>query len=118
MKPYNQKTPEELEIKINDAADGLLSNKELKDLEKSLGAHPALLQDYRSIMNLPDIGGIYGSSELYSNPKQVYNILQMLDKEDEKTSFYDTTVVWFKKYAVAASLLILALTSLFYVTQP
>ncbi len=111
-------TTDELEIIINDAADGLLNKAELKKLEKALEAYPGLMQDYQNIMNLPEMDEIYGNTESYNNPKQVYNILQILDKEDEKISFYNTTVVWFKKYAVAASLLILALSSLFYVTQP
>ena len=76
------------------------------------------MQDYQSIMKLPDMKGIYGKAASYSNPQKVHNILHLLDKEDEKTTFYNTTVVWFRKYAIAASLLILALTSIFYVTQP
>ncbi len=118
MKPYNNMKPEELEVIINDAADGLLSRDERKELEKTLETHPELLQDYRSIMKLPDMKNIYGKAASYSNPQQAHNILHLLDKEDEKTTFYNTTVVWFRKYAIAASLLILALTSIFYVTQP
>jgi len=36
MKPYNNMKPEELEVIINDAADGLLSRDERKELEKTL----------------------------------------------------------------------------------
>jgi hypothetical protein len=118
MKNFYNMTPDELEIFINDAADGLLNKAELKNLEKALEAYPGLMQDYRDIMNLPDFNQAYGSVEAYQNHQQVERILDGLNQIDEKTTFYNTTVVWFKKYALAASLLIFAMTSVFYFTQP
>lgn len=118
MKNFNKMSPDELEVIINEAADGLLNKDELKNLEKALEAYPGLMQDYRGIMNLPDFNRAYGSLESFQNHRQVERILDGLDQIDEKTTFYNTTVVWFKKYALAASLLIFAITSVFYFTQP
>jgi hypothetical protein len=56
--------------------------------------------------------------ESYQNHQHVEQILDSIRQIDEKTTFYNTTVVWFKKYALAASLLIFAMTSVFYFTQP
>ena len=118
MKNFNMMTPEELERMITDAADGLLSRAELKELEKALEAYPGLMQDYRNIMNLPDFNQAFGHVESYQNHQHVEQILDSIRQIDEKTTFYNTTVVWFKKYALAASLLIFALTSFFYFSQP
>lgn len=118
MKNFNTMTPEELERIITDAADGLLSRAELKELEKALEAYPGLMQDYQDITNLPDFNQAFERVESYQNHQQVGRILDSIRQIDEKITFYNTTVVWFKKYALAASLLIFAMTSVFYFTQP
>ena len=110
---------EELEIRIVDAADGSLSEDELRKLEGQLQAYPDLLQSYEKIMYLPDLSGVYGDLSLYQNDIQVHGILNQIEKTDRvKGSFEEVAIFWFKKYALAASLLILAVTSLFYLTQP
>jgi hypothetical protein len=109
---------EELEIKINDAADGLLNPSDLNRLEEELKAYPGLMEEYRSVMSLPDFSGIYGSAESHRNDIHVHRILKQLEQETPSASFDHLTITWFKKYALAASLLILATTSAFYFSQP
>ena len=104
-------TREELEIRINQAADGLLSDEELVKLEQELEAFPDLMEDYRSVLSLPDISGIYGSVEDHRNPSQIRAIREMLIEADED-SFSVAAIFWFRKVALAASLLILAASSL------
>jgi hypothetical protein len=111
-------TREKLETKIIDAADGLLSEKELHRLEGELRNHPDLLEDYRSIMSIPDMTGIYGTTGSHRNDISVHRILKKIEQEELAASFDTLSVTWFKKYALAASLLILAVSSLFYFTQP
>jgi predicted membrane-bound mannosyltransferase len=71
------------------------------------------------ILKLPDLTGVYGDLSHYQNDIQVHGILKQIEKTDRvKGSFEEMTIFWFKKYALAASLLILAVSSLFYLTQP
>lgn len=110
---------EELELKINDAADGLLNASELRRLEKTLEQHPDLLHDYRDIMGLPNLSKAYGiDSDAYQNDLKVHQIRNKIDRIQRPfSSFEETSLVWFRKYALAASLLIFALTSLFYIME-
>jgi len=102
-------TREQLENRINDAADGLLSSAELVVLEQELERYPALLQYYREIMSLPDLSGIYGTAEEHRDASQIRTIREMLIEEEP---FSAASVFWFRKVALAASLLILAVSSL------
>lgn len=108
----------QLEIRINDAADGLLSKPELEKLESDLQQEPELLMEYREIMALPDFSGIYGSQDDYRDQRGVSAILdQITNRRREEIPFEAATIHWFRKYALAASLLILAGTSLIYFTD-
>ena len=102
-------TRDELENRINDAADGLLSETELASLQQQLQRYPDLLQDYREIMALPDLSGIYGTAEEYREPSRIRTIREMLIEEEP---FSAASLFWFRKVALAASLLILAGSSL------
>lgn len=102
-------TREELEIRINEAADSLLTETELTALEKELNAFPDLLQDYHNIMALPDFSGIYGSKEDFRLSGNIRTIRELLIEDD---TFATAAIFWFKRYALAASLLILAVSSL------
>ncbi|TVR33611.1 MAG: hypothetical protein EA390_03860 [Balneolaceae bacterium] len=111
---------EDIEAKIVDAADGRLSEKERLELEEQLRANPGLLQSYHDIMNLPDISSAYRGLMADRNDVRIHGILKDLEETDSKkgaVEFEDAALFWFRKYALAASLLILAGTSLFYVTQ-
>lgn len=112
---------ERLEIRINDAADGLLSRQEIADLEKDLQAHPDLLNDYHSIMGLPDFKNIYGDLKEHQNKNQISLILNkigLLESQKSAMNFENISFLWFKKYALAASFLILAITTVFNLSQP
>lgn len=102
-------TRKELENRINDAADGLLSSAEQVVLEQELELYPDLLQDYRDVMSLPDLSGIYGSAEDYRDAAQVRTIRELLIEHEP---FSMASIFWFRKVALAASLLILGVSSL------
>lgn len=102
-------TRKELENRINAAADGLLSSAEQVVLEQELERYPDLLQDYRDVMSLPDLSGIYGSVEDYRDTAQVRTIRELLIEHEP---FSMASIFWFRKVALAASLLILAVSSL------
>lgn len=104
-------TREQLEILINDAADGKLTDEDKMALERDLKSYPDLMKDYREILSLPDVSGIYGSTEEYRDASRIRKIRELLIETDED-SFSLATLFWFRKVALAASLLILAASSL------
>lgn len=109
---------EELERKIVDASDGLLNEKELLALEVRLKEHPELYRDYKFVMALPDMEELYPKKpavDFYSEIESVRHKLSGL--ENLQHSFEEISITWFQKYALAASLLIFALTSLYSVSQ-
>jgi hypothetical protein len=110
---------ERLENLIADAADGLLNKYELRALEKELTGFPDLLEDYRQIMQLPGMGEIYGDTDKYQNESAVHNLITEFDRIDERQDITDTgyEFIKFSRYAIAASLAIFAVLSLFYLTQ-
>lgn len=118
MNRLNDQIQEELEIRINDAADGLLSESALQKLEQDLQKHPDLLEQYQKIMGIPDLSGVYGELNSYRNEPRVHQILNEIRRVEQSTSFENITMLFFKKYALAASILMLAITSIFYITMP
>lgn len=118
MNKLNDHIQDELEIRINDAADGLLDDTELQKLEDDLQKHPELLEQYHQIMALPDLSGVYGELSSYRNEPGVRRILNELGQIEQNGSFENITMLFFKRYALAASILMLAVSSLFYVTMP
>jgi hypothetical protein len=104
-------TREQLEILINDAADGDLTEAERMTLEREMESYPDLREDYREILSLPDVSGIYGSTEEYRDASRIRKIRELLIETDED-SFSLASLFWFRKVALAASLLILAASSL------
>lgn len=120
MKNKNKEQAERLEIRINDAVDGLLNRQEIADLEKDLQAHPDLLNDYQSIMGIPNFSSIYGELKEHQNRSQISLILKkigLIESHKPAMNFENITVLWFKKYALAASFLILAVTSVYNLSQ-
>lgn len=120
MKNINENQIERLEIRINDAADGLLNPQEIADLENDLKTHPDLLKDYHSIMGMPDFSTVYGELREHQSKSQISLILKkigLIEYRKSALSFENITVLWFKKYALAASFLILAVTSVFNLSQ-
>lgn len=123
MKLYDMnkyKMRQKLEHEIIRAADGELSATEIQELELKLEAYPDLKQDYININELPELSGIYSqshfeSSEVKSGVSQILNRIKSL--EQSRNGFADVSVYWFKRYALAASVLFLALTSGFYFSQ-
>lgn len=105
----------QLERKIADAADGQLSDAEILQLEAELQQYPDLLQDYEEIMSQPDLANLYGEVEdISSFSFQIESINQAISKYNrEHQSFEEVTIYWFKRYAVAASIGILVLASVF-----
>ncbi len=118
MNQLNDHIREELEIRINDAADGLLNETGIKKLEQDLQAHPDLMKEYHEIMALPELSKAYGELSSYRNDIHVHQILDEIREVEQTTSFENITMLFFRKYALAASVLILAISSLFYITIP
>lgn len=121
MKNIKKEQTERLEIRMNDAADGLLNLQEIAALEKELQDHPDLLIEYHNIMNLPDFSNIYGGLKEHQNRDEISLILKkigLIENQQTSMNFGHITVLWFKKYAIAASFLILGITSIFNLSQP
>lgn len=118
MNRLNDHIQDDLEIRINDAADGLLSESDVQKLEQDLQSHPDLLKQYHEIMALPDLNGVYGELGSYRNDIRVNKILNKISEDEQTTSFENITMNFFRKYALAASILVLAITSIFYISMP
>lgn len=105
----------QLERKIIDAADGALTAEEMRQLKAELQDYPDLLSDFHDIMKQPDLSALYGSADEKSNFKnQISNIQQAINKyEFQNKSFEEVSLIWFRKYAIAASIAVLAVTSVF-----
>ncbi|MEX0779358.1 MAG: hypothetical protein WD491_13965 [Balneolales bacterium] len=109
---------EDLECLINDAAEGLLNSKQIINLEEDLLFFPDLHRDYREIMQLPDLSAIYGEIPDEIHVMHIQNLVQKA--KIFSVSFEETTIIWFRKYALAAFFLIFGLTSLthYFLPQP
>ena len=122
MKNFDKrnKKHEELEQRINDAVDGFLSQAEVRKLEEELKLYPDLLQDYEKMIPLQDLTNAYGENlEPFQNHLQVSRIQDLIEKEWEKSrTFEEIAVNWFRKYALAATLLVFGLTSLTHFVFP
>lgn len=103
-----------LEQKISDASEGLLNASEIRLLEEELKQFPDLLQDYRNIMGLPELSTAYTQDvSEFRNDLHIHRIRKMIRNEQKQIhAFEDITVKWFRKYALAAAVLIVALTSI------
>jgi len=110
---------EELERLIVDASDGLLNSKQIQKLEVELQNHPDLLEDYLAIMNLPDLTNLYQiDSKLSHHKSSIRSIKQGIrDLSGPGESFEMVTLDWFRRYALAASIAIFAITSVFSMIQ-
>jgi len=112
----------ELEIRITDASDGILAPEELRQLEADLQAYPDLLADYHAIMKLPDIEPVYPKPNIAVFAARIAEIRNQISENEELSTnspvFYELSLVWFKRYALAASLMVVALTSVFSLLQP
>lgn len=118
MNQLNDHIREDLKIRINDAADGQLNDTGVQKLEQDLQSHPDLLKQYHEIIALPDLSGVYGELNSYRNDIKVHQILNEIGEAEQITSFENITMIFFRRYALAASILVLAITSIFYISMP
>ena len=111
---------EELERDIVDAADGLLAASQIERLEAELALYPDLYQDYRAIMEIPDLGAAYGKgTDRFRDDLHIHRIQKMVREDSVRSgSFDEVTVTWFRKYALAASFIIFAISSLTHYMPP
>lgn len=109
------KSREELERLIVDASDGLLNSSEINNLERELQHYPDLNRDYRSIMNLPGFGSLYhddlNADRHHSSIQKIRQGIRNLSYKPD--SFEIISLNGFKRYALAASLAVFAVTSIF-----
>lgn len=116
----NQNSLSQLEMEILRASENELTAGEIEQLEKKLTQHPELKKTYHEITNLPDFSKAYDHNML-SGKRMERRVDQLLDTiqrfEPTARSFENLSIHYFKRYALAASLLFLALTSGFYFSQ-
>lgn len=109
---------EELERRIVDASDGVLNTSEIKKLENELENHPDLYEDYLAIMRLPDFSHLYQVNLKNGYQSSIRKIKQDIrDLSYVPDSFEVISLNWFRRYALAASLAIFAITSMFTFIQ-
>ncbi|MGM0745234.1 hypothetical protein [Rhodohalobacter sp.] len=116
----NQNSLSQLEMEIFRASENELTAGEREELEKSLTQHPELEKVYHDLTHLPDISKAYDRNMLSGNrmDRRVDQLLDTIQKlEPPSKSFENLSIHYFKRYALAASLLFLALTSGFYFSQ-
>jgi hypothetical protein len=100
---------EELEQKIAEASDGVLTAAEIAELEFELKKWPELQQDYQAIMSLPNFEKVFPLKATKEHSEQIDNILGIIKSKYHKNEqFTELSLYIFKKYALAASILILA----------
>lgn len=105
---------EELERLIVDASDGILTASEIENLEKELRNHPDLAEDYQAIMKLPDLSNLYLEDlQTEKHQSSIRNIKQRIRELSYAPDTFEViSLNWFRRYALAASLAIFAITSL------
>lgn len=100
---------DELERKIAEASDGGLTPAEVADLENELLNWPELQRDYKAIMRLPDFDQAYPVANVNQHSYQIDQLVGLIDKQNrENEQFTELSLHIFKKYALAASILIIA----------
>lgn len=106
---------EELERLIVDASDGVLNQPEIEQLEAELQKYPDLYEDYLTIMKLPDISNLYQVDlETVNHQSSIRKITESIRELSYVPDTFEViSLNWFRRYALAASLAIFAITSLF-----
>lgn len=106
----------ELERKIIDATEGLLSDEQINLLKDELSGYPDLQDDFLAMMNQPLQLNLYGETgDSGQHHNQIANILQEISKFDNtQEDFAEVTIHWFRRYAIAASIAILILSSIYH----
>lgn len=108
-------TREYVEQKIAEASEGELTSSELNNLRKELKNWPDLQADFELIMDLPPISEAYKLNDISSFSYQISEIKHAIRKPlEEKDSFSEISLLWFRRYALAASILILAGSATLY----
>ena len=120
MKNHNSLS--QLEMEILRASENELTAGERDQLEKKLAQYPKLEKVYHNLTQMPDISKAYdrtmlSSKKMDSKVSQLLEAIESEDHEHSPKSFENLSIHYFKRYALAASLLFLALTSGFYFSQ-
>jgi len=120
MKNHNSLS--QLEIEILRASENELTTVEREQLESRLSQHPELEKVYHDLTHLPDISKAYdrntiSDAKMDSRVSQLLEVMDREEREHSPKSFENLSILYFKRYALAASLLFLALTSGFYFSQ-
>lgn len=109
---------DELERKIVEASEGELTLNELADLEKELTNWPELKRDYTAIRNLPDLNRAYPVADKKQFSSQIDAVLLKVHEQNRgKEEFTELSLHIFKKYALAASILIIAGSSAMFLSD-
>ncbi len=123
MKLYKlneQKKRRILEREINRAAEGEYHEKEISDLKERLADYPDLLNSFSEIMDLPDLQTAYSTIRPNKGEmeRRVNRVLSAIDSLERPTVLFgDIAITWFKRYALVASVLMVAVSSGLYFSQ-
>lgn len=114
-----------LEARINDALEGILDPSAIKQLEKDLAEHPQLLADWEQLKTDPQwsLDHIRPTTESFEDPAsfkdpafetKLRHLAKAVDARRHlpQKDLYNVTYRMFTRYALAASLTILAAMSL------
>lgn len=100
----------ELELLINDAADGVLSSQEVKNLESALEQYPDLLAEYKAIMAIPDLKKAFPEQ---GHDIAVYRLKNLISDEiANQLPFEEAGWQWFRKYGAVAAVLIVMISGI------
>lgn len=118
----NQNSLSKLELEILRASDGELTSDEREELKKKLKQKPELEKVYHDLKNLPDFSKAYdrhmlSGTKMDSRINQLFEAIESEDRKHSPKSFENLSIHLFKRYALAASILFLAVTSGFYFSQ-
>lgn len=104
---------QELQQRILDAADGLLSSRQLQELQSSLEAYPDLREEYELLMSTPSPSEAYSESvneqAMLASMRELKNSIRSFKS---RHSFEQISLAWFWRGALAASLALFALTGI------
>lgn len=109
---------DELERKIAEASDGELTPAEIVALEQELESWPDLQKDYAALASLPDFHQAYPIENKRKFSTQIHEIYRKIGEQNQKNDhFSELSLLIFKKYALAASILIMAGSSALFLSD-
>ncbi len=102
-----------LELKINDAVDGLLSEPEIDQLKSQLEKYPDLQETFNDVMNLPDFAKAYPIQE---HEPAITALKQEMISQETRIYFLSGNNIL--KYAAAIAIMIFMTSTYLFISNP